>query len=89
MRTRKAAAALADAGHLRINGTRADGASQRVRRGDVLTVALNRGVKMLKVVALGARRGSGPAALALYEDLSNASANRVPPPVSAARIDDP
>jgi ribosome-associated heat shock protein Hsp15 len=43
-------------------------ASHTVRVGDVLTVTLNRRVRLLKVTELGERRGPSAAALSLYEE---------------------
>jgi ribosome-associated heat shock protein Hsp15 len=69
-RTRTAAAGLAESGHVRINGQRVELASQAVRTGDVLTIALQRAVRVLKVTAFSERRGSAELARGLYEDLS-------------------
>ena len=44
VRTRSAAAALVEAGHVRVNGARIAAASYAVRAGDVVTLALDRGV---------------------------------------------
>jgi ribosome-associated heat shock protein Hsp15 len=70
VRTRSAAAALADAGLVRINGGRTDAPSRPVRPGDVVTVALDRMVRVLKVTGYAERRGSAALARALYEDLT-------------------
>jgi ribosome-associated heat shock protein Hsp15 len=70
VRTRSAAAALASSGHVRLNGQRIDAASRAVRAGDVVTVALDRAVRVLKVLYFAERRGSAEAARVLYEDLS-------------------
>jgi ribosome-associated heat shock protein Hsp15 len=70
VRTRVAAAALAASGQVRLNGARIDAPSHAVRAGDVVTVALDRGVRVLKVVAFAARRGSAEEARRLYEDLA-------------------
>jgi ribosome-associated heat shock protein Hsp15 len=67
VRTRSQAAALAAAGHVRINGQRVDAPSRAVRMGDVVTVALDRGVRVLKVMAFAQRRGSADDARALCE----------------------
>jgi ribosome-associated heat shock protein Hsp15 len=83
VRTRSAAAALAVSGHVRINGQRVDAASRAVRPGDGVTVALDRTVRILKVVGFAERRGSAEAARALCEDvapLSNRPAARAMPP---------
>ena len=45
------------------------GQARSVRTGDVLTIALDGGVRVLKVVGFRDRRGSSDAALALYEDI--------------------
>jgi ribosome-associated heat shock protein Hsp15 len=70
VRTRSAAAALAASGHVRLNGQRIDAPSRTVRAGDVVTVALDRTVRVLKVVSFAERRGSADDARDLYEDLS-------------------
>ncbi len=41
-----------------------------MRPGDVLTIALDRRVRVLKVLGYAERRGSADVAQALYEDLS-------------------
>jgi ribosome-associated heat shock protein Hsp15 len=78
VRTRSAAAALAASGHVRINGQRIDAASRAVRAGDVVTVALDRTVRVLKVAGFAERRGSAEAARLLCEDLE-------PPPGRSAK----
>jgi len=70
VRTRTAAAALADSGHVRVNGQRIDVASRAVPLGDVVTVALDRTVRVLKVAAFAERRGSAESARVLAEDLT-------------------
>jgi ribosome-associated heat shock protein Hsp15 len=80
VRTRSAAAALAASGHVRLNSQRIDAASQLVRAGDVVTIALDRAVRVLKVLSFAERRGSAGEAQALYEDLSPASRRPEPEP---------
>jgi len=58
VRTRSAAATLAASGHVRINGQRIDAPSCAVRPGDVVTVALDRAVRVLRVLDFSERRGS-------------------------------
>jgi ribosome-associated heat shock protein Hsp15 len=70
VRTRGDAAALAQAGFVRVNGKRIAAASQPVRIGDVLTLALDRSVRVLRVQGFCARRGASSAARTLYIDLS-------------------
>ena len=70
VRTRSAASALANAGLVRINGTRIDASSRPVRAGDVVTIALDRNVRVLKVMGHAERRGSADDASVLFEDLT-------------------
>jgi ribosome-associated heat shock protein Hsp15 len=74
VRTRSAAAALAASGHVRLNGQRINAPSHAVRLGDVVTVALDRSVRVLKVAGFAERRGGPESTQALWQDLS-------PPPV--------
>jgi ribosome-associated heat shock protein Hsp15 len=74
VRTRSAAAALVQAGLVRINGTRTVSASHPVRLGDVVLVALDRGVRILKVSGYSDRRGAAIDAALLYEELTPAAA---------------
>jgi ribosome-associated heat shock protein Hsp15 len=69
VRTRSAAAALAASGHVRVNGQRIDAASRAVKPGDVVTVALDRAVRVLKVLGFAERRGSADDARLLCEEL--------------------
>jgi ribosome-associated heat shock protein Hsp15 len=83
VRTRSAAAALAASGHVRVNGQRIDAASRAVRLGDVVTVGLDRTVRVMKVTSFADRRGGAEAGRALYEDL----APPAPPEPPAAERD--
>jgi ribosome-associated heat shock protein Hsp15 len=73
VRTRSAAASLATVGHVRVNGVRVAAPGRDVKCGDVVTVALHGGVRVLKVIGLAPRRGNAAAALQLYEDLGNSA----------------
>ncbi len=70
VRTRGDVAALADAGYVRVNGARIAAPSRQVRTGDVVTVALDRRVRVLKVRGFVERRGPAATAQSLYEDLT-------------------
>jgi len=70
VRTRDAAAALAGAGYVRVNGARIDAPGRYVRAGDVITVALERHVRVLKVRGFVQRRGPASTGQSLYEDLT-------------------
>jgi ribosome-associated heat shock protein Hsp15 len=69
VKARVSAAALVEAGHVRINGTREKAPGHSVKAGDVVTVGLDRGVRILKVVGFSERRGDAAAARMLYDDL--------------------
>ncbi|WP_269586238.1 RNA-binding S4 domain-containing protein [Roseibium sp. Sym1] len=78
-KSRSLAQKLATSGHVRINKDKISSASKTVKPGDVLTIALERRVLVLKILALGTRRGPYEEARKLYEDLSPP-----PPPKQAA-----
>ncbi len=83
VRTRAAAAGLAASGHVRVNGSRIDAASRKVAPGDVVTVALDHHVRVLKVSGFAERRGSAEAARPLFEDLTEPVAPRPAAEVAA------
>jgi len=71
-KTRNLAQAAACSGVLRLNNLRVEKASVSVRPGDVLTVPRGRReVAVIRVQALGLRRGPAQEAQALYEVLSD------------------
>ena len=57
-------------GDVRVNGNRVEKRSTMVSPGDVLTFAQGKTIRVIRIEALGARRGPAPEAQALYEDLS-------------------
>ena len=69
VKARTSAAALVEAGHVRVNGVREKAPGHAVKAGDVVTVALDRSVRVLKVVGFSERRGDASAARVLYDDL--------------------
>ncbi|MGZ3411875.1 MAG: RNA-binding S4 domain-containing protein [Xanthobacteraceae bacterium] len=85
VRTRSAAAALVASNHVRLNGGRIDAPSQTVKRDDVVTIALDRRVRVLKVAGFAERRGDAGLAVTLYEDLSPAPPARPAEPLQAVR----
>ncbi|MBS0126570.1 RNA-binding S4 domain-containing protein [Thetidibacter halocola] len=62
-------AAKAVSGGLRVNGQPVAKPAFAVGPGDVLTFSQARDVRVIRVVALGERRGPAPEAQALYHDL--------------------
>ena len=71
VKARSSAAALVESGHVRINGVREQSPGHAVKAGDVVTIALDRGVRLMKVVGFAERRGDAAAARVLYEDLKS------------------
>jgi ribosomal 50S subunit-recycling heat shock protein len=69
VRTRNAAAMLTAAGHVRVNGARVVAPGREVKCDDVVTVALDGGVRVLKVCGFAQRRGDAEMARRLYDDL--------------------
>ena len=69
VKARTSAAQLVEKGHVRINGVRETAPGHAVKPGDVLTIALDRNVRVLKVIGFSERRGDASAARVLYEDL--------------------
>ena len=72
VKARTSAAALIEAGYVRINGSREKSPGHAVKLGDVLTIGLDNSVRVLKVAGFSERRGDATAARVLYEDLRNA-----------------
>lgn len=79
-KTRSLSAKTVDAGHVRLNGQPISKPGRAVGAGDVLTFPQGKHVRVVRIVALGTRRGPAPEAQALYEDLS--------PPEPASRPSD-
>lgn len=70
VKSRTLAAKLVADGHVRINAQRVAAPAKPVGLGDVLTVALERRVLVLRVLAPGERRGPYEEARRLYDDLT-------------------
>ena len=71
VKARTSAAALVEAGHVRINGVREKAPGHAVKPGDVVTIGLDRGVRILRVAGFSERRGDATAARGLYDDLQD------------------
>jgi ribosome-associated heat shock protein Hsp15 len=66
VKTRTDAAALVASGRIRLNGNRERDPAHPIKAGDVLTIALDNSVRVLKVKSFAARRGSAKDAQELY-----------------------
>ena len=69
VKARTSAAALVEAGHVRVNGVRETAPGHALKIGDVLTIGLDNSVRILKVAGFSERRGDATAARVLYDDL--------------------
>ncbi len=79
-KTRSSAQAIAEGGHLRIDGRAIDRAHCPVRVGNVLTFICNGAVKVVRVEAMPHRRGPSPEAQGCYTDLTGATYPDTPYP---------
>ncbi|MEO5336836.1 MAG: RNA-binding S4 domain-containing protein [Magnetospirillum sp. WYHS-4] len=68
-KSRTLAGKACTAGGFRLNGTPTGKAHALVKPGDVLTFPLGPHIRVIRVVALGTRRGPAPEAQGLYKDL--------------------
>jgi len=79
-KTRSLAAKQVSGGAVRLNGTRVTKAATQVAPGDVLTFAQGNAIRLIRVEALGTRRGPAPEARQLYTDMDPPQAGRPPSP---------
>jgi ribosome-associated heat shock protein Hsp15 len=85
VRTRSAAQALVEAGHIRLNRRRIERASQAVAVGDILVLPLPRGVTVIELLAMPIRRGPAQEAVSCYRVLDGQGDN----PIAAASCNSP
>ena len=69
-KTRSVAVALVAQGAVRINRQPTEKAHFKLRPGDVLTLALPHGVKVVEILGLPERRGSAPVAQGFYREIA-------------------
>jgi ribosome-associated heat shock protein Hsp15 len=72
-KSRSLASKFCQSGKARVNGDTIRKAHYMVRCGDTLTFPIGPQVRVVRIVALGARRGPAPEAQGLYEDLQVAA----------------
>jgi ribosome-associated heat shock protein Hsp15 len=73
-KSRTIAQAMAEEGHIRLNARRVDRAHQKVGAGDVLTLPVGMGVRVIELVALPHRRGPAIEAQTCYRVLDGSGA---------------
>jgi len=69
-KTRALATSMVSSGRLRVNGRRAAKPSHAVGPGDTLTFPQGHTIRVVRITALGTRRGPASEGQALYHDLS-------------------
>ena len=69
VKTRSLAAALIRHGHVRVNGIPVSRPGRDIAPGDVLTFPQGSQIRVVRIVALGFRRGPATEAQTLYADL--------------------
>ena len=84
-KSRSLAAKQVSAGKLRINREVVRKPKHSVKPGDVLTFPKGRDIRVIEVMALGARRGPAAEARELYRDLDPPQARPKPAPKPAER----
>lgn len=81
-KTRSQAARHVSDGHVRINAERSSKPARAIQPGDVLTFSQARTIRVVRVLAIGTRRGPAVEAQTLYEDLTEP----LPEGPAAARV---
>ena len=74
-KTRTLAAKVVSGGHVRVNSNKVSKPSAAVVADTVLTFPQGNHIRVIKIVALGTRRGPASEAQTLYEDLSPSEEN--------------
>jgi ribosome-associated heat shock protein Hsp15 len=86
-KTRSQAQSLCAQGHIRVDGRRIERAHAAIRPGNVLSLALQGRVRVIRIDALPTRRGPALEAQACYTDLSPPAAEMRTTCISAGNID--
>jgi ribosome-associated heat shock protein Hsp15 len=73
-KSRSLAAAVIEAGSVRVNGTRVSRPGRDISAGDTLTFPQGGRIRVVRILALGLRRGPATEAQALYLDLEPSAA---------------
>jgi ribosome-associated heat shock protein Hsp15 len=70
-----------ESGHVRINGQKTKKPGHVLRAGDVLTFPQGEAIRLIRVIALGQRRGPATEAQALYVDVDAERLAATTPPI--------
>lgn len=75
VKTRTLAASIVSQGQVRLNKVKVAKPAQEVGPGDIITLAAHGRVRVVKVLAIGTRRGPAGEAQTLYEDMAAPAAD--------------
>ncbi len=84
-KSRTLASNLCKSGRVRINKTPIDKPNHQIRAGDILTFPQGSRIRVVKVAALGVRRGPAPEAQTLYVDMTPPPPRQSPAPAHRER----
>ena len=73
VKTRTLASGIVSQGQVRLNKIKVAKPSHEVGPGDILTLAIHGRVRVVKIVAIAARRGPASEAQTLYQDMADQS----------------
>ena len=79
-KTRGLASKMVSGGHVRVNSDKISKPAFSVGAGDTLTFPQGSNIRVVRVLALGNRRGPAPEAQMLYDDLTPVQEKRPPAP---------
>lgn len=85
-KSRTLATRFCSSGRLRVNGAIIKKAHYVLKLGDVLTFPKGPHIRVIRVAALGTRRGPAEEARTLYEDLDPPQAQKTDVPVAANKV---
>ena len=77
VKSRTMASGLVTSGKVRVNRVKVDKPSHALKFGDVVTVNVGRKARVLRVVAMGVRRGPATEAQGLFEELTESVASSI------------
>lgn len=77
-KSRSLAAEVVETGHVRVNGTRVSRPGRDIAQGDTLTFPQGNRIRVVRILALGQRRGPATEAQELYRDLDPSAAPDLP-----------
>lgn len=85
LKTRGLASKLVSGGHVRVNSNKISKPAHAIGAGDTLTFPQASKIRVVRVLAVGTRRGPAPEAQTLYEDLTPVEEKRPPAPKTAGK----